>query len=91
MSRCNYSQSQAIARLRYATLVKRSVGSYESMLFGDFDLDLCSWTIHNLKEFSKSNMLKDHIQLLEIHTAPGACLLYAPGTVFFSNMVLEHI
>ena len=26
-----------------------------------------------------------------MHTAPGACLLYAPGAACFSNMVLEHI
>ena len=26
-----------------------------------------------------------------MHTAPGACLLYASGAVCFSNMVLEHI
>ena len=29
--------------------------------------------------------------ILEINTAPGACLLYAPGAVLISNMVLEHI
>ena len=41
----------------------------EGEAFGDFGLDLWSWTIrtlwswtiHNLKEFSKSNMLQDHI------------------------------
>ena len=26
-----------------------------------------------------------------MHTAPGVCLLYAPGAVCFTNMVLEHI
>ena len=26
-----------------------------------------------------------------MHTAPGACLLYASGAVCTSNMVLEHI
>ena len=25
-----------------------------------------------------------------MNTAPGACLLYAPGAACFSNMVLEH-
>ena len=25
-----------------------------------------------------------------MHAAPGACLLFAPGAVCFSNMVLEH-
>ena len=63
------------------------------MLFGDFDLNLWSrtiwsWTINNLREFSKSNMLQDHVGM---HTTPGACLLYAPGAVCISNMVLEHI
>ena len=29
--------------------------------------------------------------IFEMHTAPEACLLYAPGAVCFSNMVLEHI
>ena len=29
--------------------------------------------------------------ILEINTAPGACLLYAPGAVLISNVVLEHI
>ena len=26
-----------------------------------------------------------------VNTAPGACLLYAPGAVYFTDMVLEHI
>ena len=26
-----------------------------------------------------------------MHTAPGACLLYTPGAVCFSYMVLEHV
>ena len=29
--------------------------------------------------------------IFEMHTAPGACLLYAAGAVCFSNMVLEHM
>ena len=29
--------------------------------------------------------------IFQINTAPGACLLYAPGAVLISNMVLEHI
>ena len=29
--------------------------------------------------------------IFEMHTAPGACVLYAPGSVCFLNMVLEHI
>ena len=29
--------------------------------------------------------------LFEMHTAPGACLLFAPGAVCFSYMVLEHL
>ena len=29
--------------------------------------------------------------IFEMHAAPGACLLYAPGAVCFSNMVLAHI
>ena len=28
--------------------------------------------------------------MLEMHIAPGACLLYGSGAVCFSNMVLEH-
>ena len=63
------------------------------MLLGDFDLNLWSrtiwfWTINNLREFSKSKMLQDHVGM---HTAPGACLLYALGAVCISSMVLEHI
>ena len=30
-------------------------------------------------------------RIIWMHTALGACLLYVPGTVFISNMVLEHI
>ena len=26
-----------------------------------------------------------------MHTAPEACMLYAPGAMYFLNMVLEHI
>ena len=29
--------------------------------------------------------------IFEMHTAPRACLLYAPGAVCFLNMILEHI
>ena len=29
--------------------------------------------------------------IFKINTAPGACLLYDPGAVLISNMVLEHI
>ena len=36
--------------------------------------------------FHASNMT-----LFEMHTAPGAYVLYAPGAVCFSNRVLEHI
>ena len=35
-------------------------------------------------------MLQDHC-LIEMHTAPGAYFMYAPGAVCFSNMVLEHV
>ena len=56
-------------------------------LFGDFGLDLsCLWyrTINNLSQiYSRS--------IFEMHTAPGTCLLYAPGAVSFSNMILEHV
>ena len=39
-----------------------------SKLFGDFGLDfitIWSWAINNMKEFSESNMLQDHIVPLE--------------------------
>ena len=46
------------------------------------------WTINNLEEYSKLNMLQYHI---EKHIAPEAYSKHAPGTVCISNMVLEHI
>ena len=62
---------------------------------------LWSWTIHNLKEFlshiCSRTIFEMHTHcsssMFAIFTAPGAlaCLLYAPGAVCFSSMVLEHI
>ena len=48
--------------------------------FGDFGLDLQPWTIHNVKELSKSTMLQT---IFEMHTTPEASLLYDPGAVYF--------
>ena len=39
-------------------------------------------TINNLEEYSKSNMLQDHI---EMHTAPGACSKYSWSIVHSNN------
>ena len=65
----------------------------DRVLFWDLSLDLrswiiWSWTIINLEEYSKSNMLQDQF---EIHTAPGAYSTYAPGAVCIQIMLLEHI
>ena len=63
---------------------------------------LWSWAINNLEEYSKLNMLQDHIYkskkkkqknkkqkniLLQEHN----CGKHAPGVVCISNMVLEHV
>ena len=61
--------------------------------FWDFGLDLrfrisLSWTINNLEEYSKANMLRI---IFASHIAPGAYSKYAHGAVCIQIMLLEHI
>ena len=66
-------------------------------LFGDFGLDLWSrtnraswyWSMHNLKEFSRSNNYAPGPYLKCTLLQEHVC--YGPGAECFSNMVLEHI
>ena len=46
------------------------------------------FVICNLKEFL--SQIYSRTIIFEMHTAPEACLLYAPEAVCISNMVLEH-
>ena len=47
-----------------------------------------SWAINNLEEYSKLNMLQDHIRTAYYSRAYSK---HALGAVCISNMVLEHI
>ena len=91
------AQDQMIMDLRQRAQVTRAftfleilASTYEPELYDHWSWTirtLWSWTIHNLKEFSKSNISRT---IFEMYTAPGACLLYAPGAGCFSNMLLER-
>ena len=68
-----------ILALQHISMNASSTDSLWS-LFWDFGCDLWSWTINNLEEYSKSNM---------IH--PGPYSTHAPGAMCTQIILLEHI
>ena len=67
-SSVNPNQPKSVSYARFLEILASTYGPIRS---------LWSWTIHNLKEFSKSNML---------HTAPEACF----AIDFWSSMLFKY-